>query len=288
MGDTCRAVAPPRLGKGAVAPREILAAVQSYDSSSALRLLLRRAGIQWSPEVLKYTHQDILGVLLRLSLEFGVPVLLHAVLGPWLKLPDGSRRILNLDFLLPLLPAAMSERRLSVVEDTLRLVAHNGTVFNRFRHMAEQVLRTLHRLQRRLNAASRWHGGLHYVKFSEVDKHLVSFSEPGEFLRIANEAAAYQVKRSANIGLVIQEQVCAALPSARDTPPLPTPVVCAEVNAPLSYAEVAAGPPPQTFASLPSVVPVRPTPRFDQARATGAMYDGVRTLGNVSLPDSVR
>lgn len=70
----------------------------------------------------------------------------------------------------------------------------------------------------------------------------------------------------ANIRQVIQEQVCAALPSARDTPPLPTPVVCAEVNAPLSYAEVAARPPPQTFASLPSAVPVRPTPRLDQAR----------------------
>ncbi|KAH7964452.1 hypothetical protein HPB51_027309 [Rhipicephalus microplus] len=50
----------------------------------------------------------------------------------------------------------------------------------------------------------------------------------------------------------LKVQVCAAMPSARDTSPLPSPVACAEVNAPLSYAEVAARPPLQNFTSLPS------------------------------------
>ncbi|XP_049274112.1 uncharacterized protein LOC119403054 [Rhipicephalus sanguineus] len=69
----------------------------------------------------------------------------------------------------------------------------------------------------------------------------------------------------ANIRQVIQEQVCAALPSARDTPPAPTPVPCADVNSPLSYAQVAARSPPQSFPPLPSAVPLRPTPRLNHA-----------------------
>ncbi|KAH6922606.1 hypothetical protein HPB50_017032 [Hyalomma asiaticum] len=163
---------------------------ENHDSSSALRVLLRNAGIQWSPEVLSYTHQDILGVLLRLSLELGVPVLLHAMLGPSLKHADKNGRVLNLDFLYPRLPSGASERSLSLVEDTLRLVAHNGTLFNHFRHTAAQVLVTLERLQSRLKTASPWHGGLRYVKFTEVHEHLLKFTEPGQFLSMTNSLLA--------------------------------------------------------------------------------------------------
>ncbi|KAH6922765.1 hypothetical protein HPB50_018925 [Hyalomma asiaticum] len=164
--------------------------LENHDSSSALRVLLRNAGIQWSPEVLSYTHQDLLGVLLRLSLELGVPVLLHAMLGPSLKHADDSSRVLNLDFLYPRLPTGVSERSLSLVEDTLRLVAHNGTVFNHFRHIAARVLVTLERLRSRLKTASPWRGGLRYVKFTEVHEHLVKFTEAGQFLCITNSLLA--------------------------------------------------------------------------------------------------
>lgn len=168
---------------------------QNRDSPTALRFLLRSAGIQWSPEVLAYTRQDILGVLLRLSLEIGVPVLLHAILGPSLKHTADSRRALNLDFRFPLLPAGAGERTLSVVEDTLRLVAHNGTVFDRFRHEAMQVLLTLRRLWSRLNASLHWRGGLQYVKFSQAHEHLVKFTEPGELLKLTNDALPTDRKR---------------------------------------------------------------------------------------------
>ncbi|XP_065305657.1 neprilysin-1-like isoform X2 [Dermacentor albipictus] len=161
---------------------------RNQDSPTALRFLLLSAGIHWSPEVLAYTRQDILGVLLRLSLEIGVPVLLHAVLGPSLKHTADSRRALNLDFRFPLLPADAGERTLSVVEDTLRLVAHNGTVFDRFRHEAMQVLLTLRRLWSRLNASLHFRGGLQYVKFSQAHEHLVKFTEPGELLKLTNDA----------------------------------------------------------------------------------------------------
>ncbi|KAH6922513.1 hypothetical protein HPB50_015237 [Hyalomma asiaticum] len=122
---------------------------ENHDSSSALRVLLRNAGIEWSPEVLSYTHQDILGVLLRLSLELGVPVLLHAYAGPSLKHADDS----------------------------------NG-------HIAARVLVTLERLQSRLKTASPWHGGLRYVKFTEVHEQLVKFTEAGQFLSMTNSLLA--------------------------------------------------------------------------------------------------
>ncbi|XP_075526570.1 endothelin-converting enzyme-like 1 [Dermacentor variabilis] len=168
---------------------------QNQDSPNALRFLLRSAGIQWSPKVLAYTRQDILGVLLRLSLEFGVPVLLHAILGPSLKHTADSRQAMNLDFRFPLLPAGAGERTLSVVEDTLRLVAHNGTVFDRFRHEAMQVLLTLKRLWSWLNASLHWRGGLQYVKFSQAHEHLVKFTEPGQLLKLTNDALPTNRKR---------------------------------------------------------------------------------------------
>ncbi|XP_075539774.1 scoloptoxin SSD14-like [Dermacentor variabilis] len=57
----------------------------------------------------------------------------------------------------------------------------------------------------------------------------------------------------ANLNQVIHEQVCAALPSVRETPPVPTPVAFPEVTATLSSAEALARPPPPTFAPSPSV-----------------------------------
>ncbi|XP_072143122.1 testis-specific serine/threonine-protein kinase 6-like [Dermacentor andersoni] len=70
----------------------------------------------------------------------------------------------------------------------------------------------------------------------------------------------------ANLRQVIQEQVCAAHPCARETRLVPTPVALPEVAAPLSYAEGLARPPPVTVAASPSVVPLRPAPRFVQPR----------------------
>nr|XP_054929747.1 neprilysin-1-like [Dermacentor andersoni] len=61
---------------------------------------------------------------------------------------------------------------------------------------------------------------------------------------------------AANLSQVIQEQVFAALPSARETTPLPAPVAFPEVTAPLSYAEALARPPPPAFVPSPSVASI--------------------------------
>lgn len=91
-------------------------------------------------------------------------------------------------------------------------------------------------------------------------------AEVARQLSLLSSATSPPSSLPANLRQVIQEQVCAALPSARDTPPVPTPVAFPEVTAPLSYAEALSRPPPQTFAPFPSAVPLRPAPHFVQPR----------------------
>nr|XP_054924069.1 zinc finger protein 572-like [Dermacentor andersoni] len=85
----------------------------------------------------------------------------------------------------------------------------------------------------------------------------------------------------ANLLQVTHEQVCAALPSDRETLPVPTPVGFPELTAPLSYAEALARPPPPTFAPSPPVVPLCP-PRFVQPRS-GSRHTDANTLSRLTV-----
>ncbi|XP_077531340.1 neprilysin-1-like [Haemaphysalis longicornis] len=161
---------------------------QNLDSPIALRALVRSAGLQWSRKPPAHSHGDMLLILLRLSLEHGVPVLLRASLGPPLRLTAHSRAVLNVDLHLPPPPAAMGERTPQVIEGSLRWVAHNGTAISRFQRAAMATFETLRRLQNRLASAPRWLGGLRYVSFGQVPKELIPFVTAGQFTKLANAA----------------------------------------------------------------------------------------------------
>ncbi|KAH6929270.1 hypothetical protein HPB50_025929 [Hyalomma asiaticum] len=77
---------------------------------------------------------------------------------------------------------------------------------------------------------------------------------------------------------VIQEQICAALPSARETPLVSAPVAYTAVNAPLSYAEVIAQQPPPILAPVPPALPLRIPPRFVQPRSCCAILPSPRPI----------
>ncbi|KAK8762320.1 hypothetical protein V5799_026413, partial [Amblyomma americanum] len=167
---------------------------RNYDSLLPLRLLLRSAGIHWTQRAPTQSHQDTLGIVLRLSLKYGVPVLLHASLRPSLKETPDNRLVLSLDFRVPRFPQGGGERTVSAIEGSLRLVGHNSTGVSRFRRSALSTMRHMRALMSHLKAASRWEGGLAYVKFSQVQEKLLSFVEPTPFLGMTN-AALHEAKK---------------------------------------------------------------------------------------------
>ncbi|XP_077497844.1 uncharacterized protein LOC144108498 [Amblyomma americanum] len=167
---------------------------RNYDSLLPLRLLLRSAGIHWTQRASTQSHQDTLGIVLRLSLKYGVPVLLHASLRPSLKETPDNRLVLSLEFRVPRFPQGGGERTVSAIEGSLRLVGHNSTGVSRFRRSALSTMRHMRALMSHLKAASRWEGGLAYVKFSQVQEKLLSFVEPTPFLGMTN-AALHEAKK---------------------------------------------------------------------------------------------
>ncbi|XP_077535819.1 endothelin-converting enzyme 2-like [Haemaphysalis longicornis] len=159
------------------------------DSDAGLegvRGLVQDLGIHFKDKDKNLSSIQLLEALLRLSLGYGLPVLLDARCRPW-ALPEpgeGSERalVLQLDFE-PMDPAP-AERSAASVENVLRAVAHNGTIL-RFQGLAADVLLAMDELRDHVRKADPWPGGVTFLQNKQVDT-LLTFVTPSRFVEFIN------------------------------------------------------------------------------------------------------
>ncbi|KAL1418990.1 hypothetical protein MTO96_025535 [Rhipicephalus appendiculatus] len=120
----------------------------------------------------------------RLSLRYGIPLLLNARLRAWPSVdsPSTLKAGLQLDFE-PMDPPLV-ERTASSVEDLLRAVAHNSTML-RFKSIAADVRRAMDDLHKRLHEAAVPSGELLFVKVPNIES-LLPLLKPAHFEALVN------------------------------------------------------------------------------------------------------
>ncbi|KAL1470849.1 hypothetical protein MTO96_040254, partial [Rhipicephalus appendiculatus] len=154
------------------------------DGLQQLRDFTHSIGIHWRKTPVHFTSFSLLGVLFKLSLRYGIPLLLNARLRAWPSVdsPSTLKAGLQLDFE-PMDPPLV-ERTASSVEDLLRAVAHNSTML-RFKSIAADVRRAMDDLHLRLHEAAVPSGELLFVKVPNIES-LLPLLKPAHFEALVN------------------------------------------------------------------------------------------------------
>ncbi|KAL1447035.1 hypothetical protein MTO96_044410, partial [Rhipicephalus appendiculatus] len=154
------------------------------DGLQQLRDFTHSIGIHWRKTPVHFTSFSLLGVLFKLSLRYGIPLLLNARLRAWPSVdsPSTLKAGLQLDFE-PIDPPLV-ERTASSVEDLLRAVAHNSTML-RFKSIAADVRRAMDDLHKRLHEAAVPSGELLFVEVPNIES-LLPLLKPAHFEALVN------------------------------------------------------------------------------------------------------
>ncbi|KAH7959937.1 hypothetical protein HPB49_015215 [Dermacentor silvarum] len=119
----------------------------------------------------------------RLSLHYGLPLLLNVRLRAWSTADDLSTPVAGLQLDFEPTDPPLVERTATSIEDSLRAVAHNGTML-RFKSIAADVRRALDALQECLHKAPVWPGGMLFVKVHELAVFLHEEAPTGRALNL--------------------------------------------------------------------------------------------------------
>nr|XP_054923408.1 uncharacterized protein LOC126525010 [Dermacentor andersoni] len=135
----------------------------------------------------------------RLSLHYGLPLLLNVRLRAWSVAEDPSTRVAGLQLDLEPTDPPLVERTATSIEDALRAVAHNGTML-RFKSIAVDVRRALDALRERLHEAPLWPGGMLFVKVRRIES-LLPFVKAAYFVALANHnlPAIFEYRMSSEV-----------------------------------------------------------------------------------------
>lgn len=154
----------------------------------AIRELLWELGLFLRATPVTHTVDSVFVGMVKMSLSFDLPVLVRAVLVRSLKQTADNKLELQLDLHIPEAPV---DRTVDSVEDSLRAVAHNGTI-GRFRHLASAALGSLNLLQSQAATVPRWDGGIKYVRFADVQDALLAFMTTERLINVSNDAISIQ------------------------------------------------------------------------------------------------
>ncbi|XP_077508575.1 uncharacterized protein LOC144119951 [Amblyomma americanum] len=179
--------------------------VDEYRSGSEegllrLRELVQTLGIHWTRKPAALSSTDLVGLLLRLSLENGLPLLLNARLRSWPSSQKSSQRVVGLTLDFEPVDSPLVQRTAASIEDVLRAVAHNGT-FIRFKSIAADVVQAMETLRVLVLKAPLWPGRVLFFKLDEVGR-LFPFLEPSKFAQLTNRYLPDPNKLSPSKGLV--------------------------------------------------------------------------------------
>ncbi|KAH7971394.1 hypothetical protein HPB49_023264 [Dermacentor silvarum] len=141
----------------------------------AIRELLWELGLFLRATPVTHTVDSVFVGMVKMSLSFDLPVLVRAVLVRSLKQTADNKLELQLDLHIPEAPV---DRTVDSVEDSLRAVAHNGTIGRSGSSQAATV--------------PRWDGGIKYVRFADVQDALLAFMTTERLINVSNDAISIQ------------------------------------------------------------------------------------------------